>query len=69
MNITFYMMQLSFLFDNSTTNLIPQYTGKWYEVLRYHPIIFEFGLKCGTAEYAIKENGNIEVKNTGTPRL
>ena len=48
---------------------LSQYLGKWYEIRRYYPIFFELGLKCGVAEYALKDDGNIEVKNTGTNRL
>lgn len=41
-----------------------QYMGRWYEMERYFAI-FEFGQKCGTAEYELKEDGLVRVNNTG----
>ena len=43
---------------------IQKYTGTWYEILRL-PNTFEAGLKCTTANYSIKENGDIKVINSG----
>ncbi|RNA30388.1 apolipo D-like, partial [Brachionus plicatilis] len=53
-----------------TSPIIPdfdlnRYVGKWYEIER-KPVIFERNLKCVTAEYALKDNGRISVKNSGT---
>merc|ERR1711872_5770 len=41
-----------------------QYLGTWYEIMRI-PTSFERGLKCGTAAYALKDNGHIRVHNRG----
>lgn len=41
-----------------------RYLGKWYEVARLDNS-FEAGLNNTTAEYSIKENGKIKVKNRG----
>jgi apolipoprotein D and lipocalin family protein len=42
---------------------ISKYLGKWYEIAAF-PQRFEKGCSCTTAEYSIKENGTIEVKNS-----
>ena len=55
--------------SRDVTIAVLQYLGKWYEVRRYYPVFFEFSLKCGVAQYALKENDYIEVSNTGTERL
>ena len=39
------------------------YKGKWYEIARL-PQIFEKDCACVTAEYALNEDNNIDVKNT-----
>ncbi|RNA26633.1 apolipo D [Brachionus plicatilis] len=49
-----------------TSPLIPdfdlnRYSGKWYDI----ESIFRRESKCVTAEYAVKENNRISVKNTG----
>jgi apolipoprotein D and lipocalin family protein len=41
-----------------------KYLGKWYEVARLD-FTFEKNLNNTTAEYSIKENGNIKVDNKG----
>jgi len=43
---------------------IHRYTGLWYEIMRL-PNSFESGLQCTTARYSLKENGDIEVVNSG----
>ncbi|MBE0650753.1 MAG: lipocalin family protein [Bacteroidales bacterium] len=43
---------------------IHQYSGQWYEIARF-PNRFERGLVCVTANYKVKENGKIEVINSG----
>lgn len=43
---------------------LEKYMGKWYEIERL-PNKFEAGLKCVTAEYALLDNGNIRVLNSG----
>ncbi|MEI8134075.1 MAG: lipocalin family protein [bacterium] len=43
---------------------LQKYTGLWYEILRL-PNSFESGLNCTTARYSFKENGDIEVVNSG----
>jgi len=40
---------------------INKYLGLWYEIERF-PAIFE-GDNCGTANYSLKDNGNIKVDN------
>lgn len=39
-----------------------QYLGKWYEAEAYF-FLFEFGGKCITAQYDLKDNGMIGVLN------
>ncbi|XP_013385924.1 apolipoprotein D [Lingula anatina] len=46
---------------------VDQYVGVWYEYQRYFAV-FEFGLKCGRAEYTLKDDGHILVNNTGTKK-
>lgn len=41
-----------------------KYLGKWYEIARFD-FRFEKNMNNTTAEYSIKSNGNIEVKNRG----
>ncbi|MDP4219861.1 MAG: lipocalin family protein [Bacteroidota bacterium] len=43
---------------------IQKYCGRWYEIMRL-PNSFESGLICVTANYSIKENGDIKVVNSG----
>jgi apolipoprotein D and lipocalin family protein len=43
---------------------ITKYQGKWYEIARLDHS-FERGLENITAQYNIKENGDVEVVNTG----
>ncbi len=43
---------------------LQRYTGTWYEIMRI-PHSFENGLKCVTANYSIKPNGDIKVENMG----
>jgi apolipoprotein D and lipocalin family protein len=43
---------------------IEKYAGTWHEIARL-PNRFERGLTCVTAEYSLKENGKIRVKNKG----
>lgn len=40
-----------------------KYLGKWYEIAAF-PQRFEKGCSCTSAEYSLKPNGDIEVKNT-----
>lgn len=42
---------------------LSKYLGKWYEIARSEAMPFE-KYECVQAEYSIKENGNIEVKNS-----
>ncbi|KAJ8736580.1 hypothetical protein PYW08_007236 [Mythimna loreyi] len=39
-----------------------RYLGKWYEAEKYF-FLFEFGGKCITADYSLKENGVVGVVN------
>jgi len=41
-----------------------KYSGKWYEIARL-PNSFEKGLICVTAEYSLREDGNVTVVNSG----
>ena len=43
---------------------LQRYSGTWYEIMRL-PNSFESGLTCVTANYSIKENGDIKVLNSG----
>ncbi len=43
---------------------LQKYSGTWYEIMRM-PSSFESGLTCVTANYSIKENGDIKVVNSG----
>ena len=42
---------------------INKYLGKWYEIAAL-PQRFEKGCSCTSAQYSLKPNGDIEVKNT-----
>lgn len=42
---------------------LSRYTGLWYEIARY-PNSFESGCEAVTAEYALLDNGRIQVVNT-----
>ncbi|KAH9631558.1 hypothetical protein HF086_004719 [Spodoptera exigua] len=39
-----------------------RYTGRWYEAEKYF-FLFEFGGKCVTADYTLRENGVVGVVN------
>jgi apolipoprotein D and lipocalin family protein len=61
----------NFFYSSSTKELptvakvdIQKYAGQWYEIARF-PNRFEKGLVCVTANYSVKENGKIEVINSG----
>jgi apolipoprotein D and lipocalin family protein len=41
-----------------------KYLGTWYEIARF-PHSFEKGLSCVSAEYSLREDGKINVKNKG----
>ena len=43
---------------------LERYTGKWYEIARL-PNSFEKGLVCVTAEYSLRDDGKIDVLNSG----
>ncbi len=43
---------------------LEKYSGQWYEIMRL-PHGFESGLKCVTATYSLKPNGDINVLNSG----
>ena len=43
---------------------LERYLGKWYEIARFDHS-FEKGLKSVTAEYSIREDGGVSVKNRG----
>jgi apolipoprotein D and lipocalin family protein len=43
---------------------LTKYSGKWYEIARL-PNSFEKGLICCKAEYGLRDDGKISVKNTG----
>ena len=43
---------------------IEKYLGKWYEIARFDHS-FESGLEAVTAEYSIREDGGVRVKNRG----
>lgn len=43
---------------------LERYLGKWYEIAKY-PVTFEEGLFAVTAEYSLREDGNIRVVNSG----
>src|SRR4051812_42696069 len=40
-----------------------KYLGKWYEIAAF-PQSFQKGCSCTSAEYSLRPDGNIEVKNT-----
>ena len=69
----FILMTMAFMFGScggeelQTVKQVDldRYMGKWYEIVRL-PNSFEDGLKCITAEYRLKENGKVEVRNAGT---
>lgn len=69
----FILMTMAFMFGScggeelQTVKQVDldRYMGKWYEIVRL-PNSFEEGLKCITAEYRLKENGKVEVRNAGT---
>jgi apolipoprotein D and lipocalin family protein len=43
---------------------LQRYSGTWFEILRL-PNSFEGGLTCITANYSLKDNGDIKVLNSG----
>jgi apolipoprotein D and lipocalin family protein len=43
---------------------LEKYSGKWYEIARL-PNSFEKGLFCVTAEYSLRDDGKINVLNSG----
>ena len=43
---------------------LTRYAGLWYEIARL-PNSFEKDLQCVTAEYTLKPNGKVEVRNKG----
>ena len=43
---------------------LKRFMGTWYEIARFNHR-FERGLQGVTAEYTLKENGKIQVKNCG----
>lgn len=43
---------------------LKRYLGKWYEIARFNHR-FEQGLEAVTAEYSLREDGKIRVKNCG----
>lgn len=53
-------------FDNSVISDfdLSKYLGKWYEIARFDHS-FERGLEKVTAEYALRDDGMVEVTNTG----
>lgn len=52
--------------DDSTVNQVDlkRYLGKWYEIARFNHR-FEKGLEGVTAEYSLRKDGKIQVKNCG----
>ena len=42
---------------------LKKYIGKWYEIAAF-PQSFQKGCSCTSAQYSLKPDGNIEVKNT-----
>ena len=42
---------------------LKKYLGKWYEIAAF-PQSFQKGCSCTSAEYSLRPNGDIEVKNT-----
>jgi apolipoprotein D and lipocalin family protein len=46
---------------------IDRYLGRWYELAR-HENRFEKGLDAVTADYSPREDGKIDITNSGTPR-
>jgi len=42
---------------------LEKYLGKWYEIAAF-PQFFEKGCTCTIAQYSLKSNGDIAVKNT-----
>jgi apolipoprotein D and lipocalin family protein len=51
---------------------LEKYLGKWYEIAAF-PQSFEKGCSCTTAEYSLRDDGKIEVKNScikdGKPKI
>ena len=43
---------------------LDKYLGKWYEIARLDHS-FERGMEQVTAEYSLRENGGVQVKNRG----
>ena len=39
--------------------------GRWFEIERYFPIVFELGVNCGQANYELKDNQHVRVENKG----
>ena len=65
------MSLLSFFFTKSTKDIVPicdinikRYLGIWYEIARF-PHTFEKGLDNVTATYKFREDGKIQVINSG----
>lgn len=48
----------------STPFELEKYLGSWYEIARYDHS-FERGLSHCKAQYSLKDNGKVEVRNTG----
>ena len=43
---------------------LDRYLGKWYEIAKY-PVSFEEGLVGVTAEYSMRDDGKVRVRNAG----
>lgn len=52
----------NFKYELDSFNL-REYLGKWYEIARHKSTPFQKG-DCTTAEYSLKENGNVKVLNS-----
>lgn len=52
--------------DNSTVKAVDlnRYLGSWYEIAKYNHV-FERGLDYAMANYTLREDGKIDVLNTG----
>jgi len=69
--VTILLIMTSFNSINAQKNIsvvpsvdLNRYSGTWYEIARL-PIYFESKLKCITATYILREDGNITVVNKG----
>lgn len=69
--VTLLLIMTSFNSVNARKNIsvvpyvdLNRYSGTWYEIARL-PIYFESKLKCITATYILREDGNITVVNKG----